>query len=254
MERKKIDYPAHGLEPQLKALWSLAFGDSYEAIGQFFSTAYAPRHCRCVLLDGQAAAALYWLDAQWDGQKLAYLYAVATHPDFRNRGLCRALMADTHELLAELGYDGALLTPAQTPLRRMYAGMGYQDCCSVSELSCAAGAPVAVRKIGREEYALLRRKLLPEGGVIQEGENLAYLETYAQLCAGEDFLLAAVQEDGKLCGLELLGNTDAAPGILAALGCREGRFRTPGKEIPFAMFRPLKAGARAPSYFGLAFD
>lgn len=254
MERKKIEYPAQEREPQLKALWSLAFGDSGEAIEQFFTTAYAPERCRCVLLDGQVAAALYWFDTRWDGQKLAYLYAVATHPDFRNRGLCRALMEDTHQLLMALGYDGALLTPAETPLRRMYAGMGYQDCCSVSELSSAAGTPVAVREIGREEYAILRRKLLPEGGVIQEGENLAYLETYAQLYAGEDFLLAAVQEGGKLHGLELLGNKDAAPGILAALGCREGSFRVPGKDIPFTMFRPLKAGARAPGYFGLAFD
>lgn len=254
MERKKIDYPAPALEPQLKRLWSFAFGDSDEAIEQFFSTAYAPERCRCVLLDGQAAAALYWFDTEWGGQRFAYLYAVATHPDFRNCGLCRELMGDTHKLLTELGYDGTLLTPAQMPLRRMYAGMGYQDCCSVSELSCAAGTPVAVRKIGTEEYARLRRKLLPEGGVIQEGENLAYLETYAQLYAGEDFLLAAVQEDGQLHGLELLGNADAAPGILAALGCREGTFRTPGKDIPFTMFHPLKACAKAPSYFGLAFD
>lgn len=254
MERKTIDYPVPALEPQLKRLWSLAFDDSDEAIEQFFGTAYAPERCRCVLLDGQAAAALYWLDTQWDGQRLAYLYAVATHPEFRNRGLCRELIGDTHKLLTALGYDAALLTPAETSLRAMYAGMGYQDCCTVSELSCAAGMPVPIRKIGREEYARLRRQLLPEGGVIQEGENLAYLETYAQLYAGEDFLLAAVPEDGKLRGLELLGNTNAAPGILAALGYQAGTFRIPGEDIPFTMFHPLKDGAEPPSYFGLAFD
>jgi hypothetical protein len=61
-----------------------------------------------------------------------------------------------------------------------------------------------------------------------------------------------VRDGEKLLGLELLGNTDAAPGIVAALGCKEGRFRIPGG-TPFAMYRPL-SDISAPTYFGLAFD
>lgn len=251
----RIEYPTDGQLPQLRALWQLAFGDSEEFLDKFYASAYAPRRCRCVVENGRVAAALYWFDAEYEGQKFAYLYAVATHPDFRRRGLCRALMADTHALLAERGYDGALLMPEGPALRQMYAGMGYRDCCTVSEFSCTAGSlPADLRAIGPEEYARLRRKLLPGDGVIQEGENLACLAAFAGLYAGEDFLLAAAARGDSLQGIEFLGSREAAPGILRALEYAHGSFRTPGKDIPFAMFRPLREDAHAPGYFGLAFD
>lgn len=239
---------------QLRRLWQLAFGDSEDFIGLFFDTAFSPERCQYLDVDGQIAAALYWLDAACQGQRFAYIYAVATHPDFRNRGLCRKLMIKTHEVLTQKGYDGALLMPADAGLRRMYTKMGYRDCGTVSEFSCAAGKAVPVRSVGKDEYARLRREYLPEGGVIQEGENLAYLAAFARFYAGDDFVLAAAPIGNQLHGIELLGRRDAAPGILAALGCAEGTFRTPGEEKPFAMFHPLTADAVAPAYFGLAFD
>ncbi len=107
----EIDYPTGVQEPQLRALWRLSFGDSEEFIAGFFASGYCPRRCRCAAENGNVAAALYWFDAEFRGQKFAYLYAVATHPDFRNRGLCRALMADAAACLTGRGYDGALLMP-----------------------------------------------------------------------------------------------------------------------------------------------
>ena len=101
----------------LKDLWKLAFGDSDEVIEAFFRTAFAPERCRYLEIGGQTATALYWFDTQWTGQKFAYLYAVATHPDFRGQGLCRRLMEETHAILTEQGYDGALLMPAEAGLR-----------------------------------------------------------------------------------------------------------------------------------------
>ena len=250
----RIEHPAQGQEPQLCALWRLAFGDEESDISLFFSTAYAPERCLAMFADSQAAAALYWLDVSCWGRKLAYLYAVATAPAFRRRGLCRRLMEQAHDLLTRRGYAAALLMPAGEGLRRMYAAMGYRDCSRVSEFSCAAGRPVPVRAVPVEEYARLRRSLLPEGGVIQEGVSLEYLAGFAGLYAGEGFLLAAVPEGGARRGIELLGNVNAAPGILAALGYGRGTFRTPGEDIPFAMFRPLEQDAQPPAYFGLAFD
>ena len=249
-----IDYPTGAQEPQLRMLWQLAFGDSEEFIAGFFAGAYSPRRCRYAAENGNVAAALYWFDAEFRGQKFAYLYAVATHPDFRNRGLCRALMTDTAVCLTERGYDGALLMPQDVGLREMYGRMGFRDCCAVSEFSCDAGEGVALHPVSAAEFARLRREYLPPEGVIQEGANLSYLKSYAALYAGGDFLLAAAPNGGSLTGMELLGNTDAAPGILGTLGFSRGHFRTPGTALPGAMFRPLRAGADAPGYFGLIFD
>lgn len=249
-----IEYPKPEQEGALQELWRLAFGDSAAFIQGFFTSGYDPNCCRCLSLEGQIAAALYWFDCQWDGRKLAYLYAVATHPAFRGRGLCRALMEDTHRVLTQRGYDGALLTPAEDGLRRMYGSLGYEDCCQVSEQLISAGKPVALRKIHRDEYAPLRRKFLPRGGVIQEGRNLSYLETFADFYTGEDFLLAGSEDGETFRGTELLGNQNAASGILAALGYETGTFRTPGADKSFAMFLPLKKETKKPEYFGLAFD
>lgn len=239
---------------QLKELWQLAFGDGEDFIDLFFRTAYSPERCLYLTEAEQITAALYWLDCEFRGQKQAYVYAVATHPDHRGKGLCRKLMAQAHEILKAQGYTAALLRPASDSLRRMYRKMGYRVCTGVSEFDSTAGVPVPIRRIGAAEYAQLRRTLLPEDGVVQEGVSLSYLEAYAALYAGADFLLAGAPDHGSFHGMELLGNREAAPGILAALGYPDGSFRSPGREVPFGMFLPLAEDAEEPGYLGLVFD
>ena len=250
-----LDHPAREQIPQLLALWKAAFGEYNGFWELFLETAFSPRRCRCVMEEGQIQAAACWLDCQWEGRKMAYLYAVVTHPDFRGRGLARRLLADIHDHLRREGYAAALLVPAEEGLREMYRRLGYRDWTTVAEFSCGAAAePVSLRAIGPGEYAALRRKYLPEGGVVQEGENLAFLAGQAQFYAGEDVLLAAYTQEGVLHGMELLGDPAAAPAVVAALGCETGCFRGPGGEKQFAMLHGLTADVAAPGYFGFAFD
>lgn len=239
---------------QLKQLWKEAFGDPDCFIDIFFETAYSPERCHFLMKEGQLAAALYWLDCSLGERKLAYLYAVATAEAFRGRGLCRALMEDTHRYLKQQGYAGAVLVPGSEGLFRMYEGMGYKVCSGIREFECEAGEmPAPMRQLTHDEYASLRRELLPVGGVIQEGENLTYLGAQMQLYSGKDFIAALIVDGKDIHCSELLGNANAAPGIVAALGAEKGKFRTPGNEKPFAMYHPLSFG-EAPAYFGLAFD
>lgn len=241
--------------PQLLTLWREAFGEWNHFWEMFLETAFSPDRCRCITEDGQVTAALTWLDCSCEGQKLAYLYAVVTHPDHRGRGLCRKLLAWVHEDLREQEYAAALLVPAEPGLREMYRKLGYEPGTRVSEFACEArGETMTLRAVGTEEYAALRRQFLPEGGIIQEGENLTFLAQQAQFYAGADCLLAAWQEEETLNAMELLGNRDTAPRILRTLGCKKGSFRCPGEEKEFAMFHPLQKDAMVPGYFGFAFD
>lgn len=251
-----IDYTTPQQLPQLRALWHTAFGDSMEFIDAFFRTGYSPERSRCITEDGQVLSVLYWLDCYYEGRKMAYLYAVATHPDHRGRGLFRTLAENTRVLLKEQGYCAELLMPGDQSLRQMYAKMGYITTCSMTELQCARenAPPAPLAPISTAQYAALRPSYLPSDGAVQAGENLDYLATYAEFYTGEDFLLAAIREGNTLFGLELLGNTAAAPGILSALGCKSGKFRTPGKAIPTAMSRPLTENAKIPGYLGFLFD
>ena len=81
-----------------------------------------------------------------------------------------------------------------------------------------------------------------------------YLASYAEFYQGEDFLLTASVWQNQLNGMELLGNTAAAPGILSALGIETGTFRTPGGNTPTAMSRPLKNNVKMPEYMAFFFD
>lgn len=251
----RFDFPSQGQISELLAIWKDAFGDHGGFWEMFLNTAFQPEHCRCVNMDGKIAAALYWFDCSCHGQTMAYVYAVITHPDYRNKGLCRKLFEDVHKHLTAHGYAAVLLVPEQKALRQMYRRLGYRDCTFVSEFSCTAGdRPVPMRAIGPEEYGKLRRAFLTTGGVVQEGENLRFLAAQAQFFTGEDFLLAAYVDGNILVGMELLGNRDAAPGILCTLNCAQGNFRIPGKEKAFAMIHPLTENALTPNYFGFAFD
>lgn len=240
---------------RLVTLWKEAFGE-YDGFWELFlETGYLPDHCRCITENTQPIAGLYWFDCSCGPDKIAYIYAVVTDARQRGRGLCRKLMADTHAHLKDKGYSSVMLVPADQGLREMYRKMGYENCTTVGNLSCTAAEKSAeIRCISHDEYAVLRRKLLPEDSVLQEDIQLPFLAAQAQLFAGPDFLLAAYLEGEILHGMELLGNPEAAPGIVKALGCTHGIFQIPGMETPFAMIHKLTETAVSPAYLGFSFD
>ena len=248
-----IDFSAPGHLPQLRALWKEAFGDTDAFLDHFYATGYEPMRCRCLMDGHRLAAALYWFDCFTETNKYAYLYAVATGSAYRHRGLCRYLMADTHRLLKEAGYRGAVLVPASPELTAMYAALGYIPLSGMDSLSAAAGGEsVPLTQIDTARYAAIRRTYLGSAGLIQEGAGLNFLAGWAVFYEGEDFLLAASRDGDTLRCHELLGNTSQLPGILSALGATSGTFRVPGAE-PFSMYFSLSEDP-APTYFGLAFD
>ena len=251
-----IDYPTPADKEALRSLWKEAFSDTDEFLDDFEATAFSQKRCRCVRLDGEICAALYWFDCSYRGGRVAYLYAVATRAAYRGRGVCTALMKDTLALLCSLGYSFCVLVPGSEELFAFYARLGFKVCGYVRELSASAEKTGAeLRKISAEEYARLRRELLPEEAILQEGENIDFLCRSAALYAGEGLLLAAVREGDTLRGIELLGNVDEAEKIVNTLGCRKGYFRTVGKEKKFAMGHPLCEDIASDNiYFGLAFD
>ena len=239
----------------LRKLLQQPFGDTDETLDAFFATGFSPDRCHYLMENDAVVSALYWFDCQLNGQKLAYLYAVATDEKYRGRGLGHRLMTETHEILKSKGYTGVILVPGSKELFAMYGKLGYQTTGTVREFVAKQGqAPVALTEIDAQEYARLRKGYLPQGGVVQEGALLAFLGTYARFYKGEDFLLSATGDGSQLIAQELLGNADAAPGILHTLGLSKGCFRTPGTHREFAMYLPLTVECPVPGYFGLALD
>lgn len=251
-----IDSPTGSNILSLRSLWKEAFGDSDEFLDSFFSTAYSEKRCRCITDQSDVLSALYWFDCVADGEKVAYIYAVATLESQRGTGLCAMLMKNTHEHLCKLGYVGAILVPGSVKLFDFYEKLGYKICSKVKNFeSCASGEKIEITKINSYDYAMLRRKFLPENSVVQENENISFLETMNDFYKGEDFLMVAKKRGDALHCAELLGNSDRAAAIVNSFACKNGFFRTPGDETPFTMYISLDNNLKnMPSYFGLAFD
>lgn len=251
-----IDFPTPDLVPALRALWKEAFGDGDAFLDMFFTTAFSPERSRCITANARVTAALYWFDCLFEGGRIAYIYAVATAKDMRGHGLCRALMDDTHRHLSELGYNGAILVPGDRTLFSLYEKMGYRTSAYIDEIKVDAGeTAVGLCEISKEEYALLRRQILPGTGVIQEGVALDFLEKQAVFYKGGGLILAARKEGNTLFAAEYLGQRADMASVVRSLGCESGKFRTPGKGSPFAMYRHFGNDlSPTPTYFAFAFD
>ena len=243
-----------------------------------FTDKCTPAYPNLLSTSKNLAAALYWFDCTIDEQRFAYVYAVTTTKEFRGNGACHMLLTDTHQHLKSLGYSGVVLVPGNESLVHLYEGCEYELCTRRSRIECAANdMKIKIREIDKSEYAALRRKFLPSHAIIQEGENLDFLATQAKFYVGgtidsvsydeidsnpgnissyktDTFLLSANIENENLYGIELLGDTSLAPGIIHALGCKDGTFFTPGKDEPFAMWHALAKDAIEPGYLGFAFD
>lgn len=240
---------------ELGKLWQEAFGDPAETVDAFFATGFSEDRHHCILEDGVPVSALYWFDCELDDRKLAYIYAVATKKSHRGKGLARQLMNETHKILKNRGYTGAILVPGEESLFAYYEKLGYRVATEILEFSCSwADTPITLRQVDAAQYARLRKDMLPDGGVIQDGAALNFLQAQVKLHAGKNCLLAASVNNNTLQVQEFLGDPTLAPHILHTLNCPEGHFRTPGNGRAFAMLLSFVADCPQPRYFGLALD
>ena len=172
--------------PALRRLWQEAFADTDELLDKFFSVGFSFDRCNCVRKGGEIAAALYWFDCRWGDKKVAYIYAVATQKALQGQGLCRALMEDTHRLLAASGYSGAVLVPGNEGLATLYAKFGYRNFCPVAQIRVRTEKILAAEAISPAEYAALRQRYLGKNAVLQDMSALNFLATYGGFYKGEN--------------------------------------------------------------------
>lgn len=235
----------------LKNLWKTVFGDSDLFIDAFFEIAFSPDRCCYKEEDGQIISSLYWLDCSWEGKQIAYIYAVATHPAHRGKGLASRLLQQAHRILKERGYAGAVLKPAKG-LFPFYERLGYVTSGFVDFFEAtAAEIPVPLKRLSEAEHALLRHQLLPKDGICQSNVTLEFFHRFAQVYGANGALICIDPEEKTV--LEYLGDPSSVPGILAALGIAHARIRTPGKAHPFVMYFPLNC-TKIPGYLGITLE
>ena len=97
--------------PRQRELWQLAFGDDGAYVDNFYNAYYQPERVLLLEEDGVVQAMTAWFETTFavPGQgryRAAYLYAVATHPEARGRGLAGQLLAGADRVEGTLFGNG----------------------------------------------------------------------------------------------------------------------------------------------------
>ncbi|MGI6238061.1 MAG: GNAT family N-acetyltransferase [Christensenellales bacterium] len=125
-----IRFAEKGDREALKRLWAEVFGDSPEAVDFYFEHRHSDEGMLVYEADGEIGGMLSILpmtlasgDAQLPG---GYIYAVATAPAHRSRGIATQLLYAAHDWMRARGYAAAVLVPASPGLFDYYAKRGYR--------------------------------------------------------------------------------------------------------------------------------
>ena len=197
--------------PAQRELWKLAFGDSDQYIDNFYNTYYRPDRVVVLEEDGVVQSMTAWFDTTFvlPGQgehRAAYLYAVATHPDSRGRGLAAKLLAGADEYFRSLAIPAVTTVPAEPSLHNFFGANGFRECfrilgSSLRREEIPLPPPNLLHPVSTEEYGRVRETLL------QDIPHIAYPEDALTYQAG-----CCALGDGGL----FVGDTPAGPVCLCA--------------------------------------
>ena len=119
--------------PRQRELWQLAFGDDGAYVDNFYNAYYQPERVLLLEEDGVVQAMTAWFETTFavPGQgryRAAYLYAVATHPEARGRGLAGQLLAGADRIFREWDIPAVTTVPAEPSLHRFFGWNGFRGC------------------------------------------------------------------------------------------------------------------------------
>ena len=112
---------------EMREMWHEIFGDEIHEIDSFLVN-----HSDAIPLiykeNGKIVSMLYIVPLEVVCKKVAYIYAVATKPEYRGRGIASKLLSEALQLIKDSGrYDMVALIPSSTESKRLYSRLGFED-------------------------------------------------------------------------------------------------------------------------------
>jgi len=115
--------------PQILRIWQACFGDSEAYIRLFWDACFPLCRGLADEQDGTLAAMAFLLPGtlvyRGESHLATYVYAVATLPEYRGRGIAAALMQRAANIAREEGQAALCLLPGSEGLYDYYAKLGY---------------------------------------------------------------------------------------------------------------------------------
>ncbi|MDO4949819.1 MAG: GNAT family N-acetyltransferase [Bacteroidales bacterium] len=123
LHHKLLALPLTPTMQQIRRLWLACFTDDVaQDAEQFLLTRYNEKQALLKYHGDMLVSMLFIVPFH----TVAYIYAVATHPDYRGRGFARQLLAEAMERCKHDGFQCVCLIPANDGLRRWYSRMGFE--------------------------------------------------------------------------------------------------------------------------------
>ncbi len=255
-------FAAENDQDALITLWQQSFPeDSVEEIRSFLSKINLQEECLVAESDGAVVSMVFLLPAELQADvrlPIQYIYAAATRPSYRGRGLFGGLLTQALSVARERGQVASFLRPAMPSLCEYYAKFGYRPFFFCDTLHGGAEpSGIAVRPVSAEEYVKWRDRLVMPFGVRWPARLLEHTVTTENACAvcipvGERLLIREL-----FCPRQLRQKVCAA--LAAYFGCARYECRVPADVYgqPFGLLCPLQPfnwDSAVPPYMGVAFD
>ena len=114
-------------QSEMRKMWHEIFGDEIHEIDSFLIN-----HSDSIPLihkeKGEVVSMLYIVPLEVVCKKVAYIYAVATKPEYRGRGIASNLLTKALRVIRASGrFDMVALIPSSTESKRLYARLGFED-------------------------------------------------------------------------------------------------------------------------------
>ena len=122
-------------------LWNKVFGDDEDYIKLFFKNAYYDCNCFAEIVGDEVVSAFYLLkcNIKYGGKIYSgrYLYAAATLPEYRGKGLMAKLISEAQEYIKAENLGFIALVPAQDSLYDYYGRFGFKEAMQKYKLTVA---------------------------------------------------------------------------------------------------------------------
>lgn len=212
-----------------RALYESAFGSDPKAWNDALFRHVMPDHLR-VISEGDRPLSMlfsipYPIKTAQGMIEARYLYAVATDPAYRGKGLARQLL----QSVAGEGYP-VFLRPSSEGLFSFYQKAGFSPISPMhTEVGTAANGEVAaLRQLSAEEYLGARAAFLSEPYAAPTPPFLSLGFSLGGAVMLENEFVAFYERHGDLVWFkEWLGNREFAPRVAAFLGAAQYKLRTP---------------------------
>ena len=139
LRKAKLSYYPVAVEPKWSAvamdaqmrgvrrLWREVFGDDVEFIDSFLTTCYDPENLFAHYEQERLVAMVHLLPFRTaEGERVHYIYGVATDPQWRGQGLATELMLRALRR-AEVESDVVVLIPSSEEVKAFYRELGFVD-------------------------------------------------------------------------------------------------------------------------------